>query len=99
LLVVAVSAESWSELVSPSHWGSRFRGRWMDFFLIYVIFVGALCCLVLAALPILAFASTKSTDTMQTTSAAVVLFAIGLTNSLLGQIGRASCRERENMGS
>ncbi len=86
LLVVAVSAESWSDLLSPAHWGSRFRGRWMNFFLIYVIFVGALFCLVLAALPIVAFAWTKSTDTMEMTGEGIALFAIGFTISLLGRL-------------
>ena len=86
LLVVAVSAESWSDLLSPAHWGSRFRGRWMDFLLIYVIFVGALFCLVLAGLPIVAFAWTKSMDTMEMTSEGTALFAIGFTISLLGRL-------------
>jgi len=86
LLVVAVSASSWSDLVSPAHWGSRFRGRWIDFFLIYVIFVGALFCLVLVGLPIVAFAWTKSTETLEATSAGVALFATGFTISLLGRL-------------
>ena len=86
LLVVAVSATSWSDLVSPAHWRFRFRGRWIDFVLIYVIFVGALFCLVLAGLPVVAFAWTKSPQTLEATSAGVALFATGFTISLLGRL-------------
>ena len=60
ILVVAVSASSWGDLASPGHWASRFRGRGGDFFLIYVVFVGALCFVVLAGLPIVALAGLSS---------------------------------------
>src|SRR3989304_3241222 len=62
-LVVSVSASSWGELLSAAHWRSRFGGRGGDFFLIYVVFVGALFCVLLAGLPIVGLGGKKSTKT------------------------------------
>lgn len=86
LLVVSVSASSWRDLFSPGHWTSRFRARWGDFLLIYVIFIGALICTVLACLPIIGFAWTKGTRPMLVTSGAIVAFATGFAISLLGRL-------------
>jgi hypothetical protein len=86
LLVIAVSASSWRDLVSSEHWASRFRARWNDLFLIYVIFVGAIFCVMIAGLPIVVFARTQGTNPMLAASGAVFLFAIGFAISLLGRL-------------
>lgn len=86
LLVSSVSATSFGDLVSLEHWRSRFRARWGDFFLIYVIFIGALVCMVLACLPIVGFAATRSPDAMSMTSGAIAVFALGFAISLLGRL-------------
>jgi hypothetical protein len=86
LLVGSVSASSFRDLVSLEHWRSRFRSRWGDFFLIYVIFIGALVCVVLACLPIVGFAATRSADAMRVASGAIVVFGIGFSISLLGRL-------------
>jgi hypothetical protein len=86
LLVIAVSATSSSEVLSPAHWGSRFHGRWMDFLLIYAIFAGAIFCLVLAGVPLIVYARTYGPDTMQTVGEGLALFAIGFGISLVGRL-------------
>lgn len=86
LLVGSVSASSSRDLVSLEHWRSRFRARWGDFFLIYVIFIGALVCVALACLPIVAFAATRSIDATRLTSGAIGVFALGFAISLLGRL-------------
>jgi len=86
LLVAAVAADSWSDLLSSAQWGSRFRGRWVDFFLIYVVFTGSLIVLIFVAVPAIAFARTKSMEAMQTTAEVAGLFAVGFTISLLGRL-------------
>ncbi len=86
LLVGSVSVSSFRDLVSLEHWRSRFRGRWGDFFLIYVIFTGALVCVVLACLPIVGFAATRSANAMRVAGGAVTVFGIGFSISLLGRL-------------
>lgn len=86
LLVVSVSASSWGDLVSARHWASRFGGRAGDFFLIYVVFVGALFCILLAGLPIVVLAGTSSVKAMALTGAAFAVFATGFSISLLGRL-------------
>jgi hypothetical protein len=86
LLVVSVSAASWGDLVSAEHWASRFRGRGGDFFLIYVVFVGALFCVLLAGLPIVSLAGMNGARAMMLTGAAVAVFATGFSISLLGRL-------------
>lgn len=86
LLVSAVSASSARELLALEHWRSRFRARWGDFFLIYVIFIGALICVMIACIPIIGFAATRSSDAMRMTSIAISVFALGFAISLLGRL-------------
>lgn len=86
LLVVSVSAASWGDLFSAEHWRSRFSGRGGDFFLIYVVFVGALFCVLLAGLPIVSLAGINSVKAMTVTAGAVGLFATGFAISLLGRL-------------
>jgi len=85
-LVVSVSASSWGELLSAAHWRSRFGGRGGDFFLIYVVFVGALFCVLLAGLPIVGLAGMNSPKAMTLTGAAITVFATGFSISLLGRL-------------
>lgn len=86
LLVVSVSAASWSDLVSAEHWRSRFSGRGSDFSLIYVVFVGALFCVLLAGVPIVSLAGMNGVGTLRWTGIAVAVFAIGFSISLLGRL-------------
>ena len=86
LLVGSVSVSSFRDLVSLEHWRSRFRGRWGDFFLIYVIFIGALVCVVLACLPIVGFAATRGANAMRVAGGAIVVFGTGFSISLLGRL-------------
>jgi len=86
LVVVSVSAASWGDLVSIEHWRSRFDGRGGDFFLIYVVFVGALFCVLIAGLPIVSLAGLSSVRALTLSGVALAVFATGFSISLLGRL-------------
>jgi len=85
-LIVAVSAQQFSDLWNRNHWEFLFRGRFSNLFLVYTIYLGALTLLGALLLPLLTSIFVKSQDLATILGLGCLAFGLGLSVNLLGRL-------------
>jgi len=79
-----VSANETTDIFSPSHWSRCLANRGADLFLIYVLYIGSMCAVVMMCLPVILVVAMLSVKTILFTAALSGLFAGGAAVLLLG---------------
>lgn len=93
LLIVSVSASSFGDIVSPSHWGRALGGRGADVFLIYVLFCGSLMVVLLICIPVVWVVTLIEPRALTGAAIVCALFGSGTSINLLGQLCGECARE------
>lgn len=94
LLVMAVSADGFGELLSPLAWRARFGGRLLDLFALYVVYTGGLVLATLLSLPVVAIAFAVGPRLGAVVAGAVGCLTFGMTINLTGRLcGFFACGE------
>jgi hypothetical protein len=85
-LIGAVSAQRTVALFHPLFWRGLFHGRLGDLFLVYAVYLGAILCVVLPAIPIVVLLALRNRETGLLAAAGVGVFAAGFALNLLGRL-------------
>jgi hypothetical protein len=86
ILIVAVRSERFAEIVSPALWRACFAGRLGDLYLIYAVHGGAMCTLLIVAIPALVLGFAASPAIGWLFLAVGMTFGGGLMVTLLGRL-------------
>ncbi len=85
-LIISVGAESITDIFSPQHWSSTFRGRGSDVFLVFTLYLGGLGLLFALSFPILTAVFVEAPKLGGVLTLVAGAWGGGISVSLLGRL-------------